>query len=56
MLFDLSHGNRLELDAPVGTVIRRAHTHRVDIPILATLYALLEPYEAGPPLPAVPRD
>jgi 2-dehydropantoate 2-reductase len=49
MLFDLLSGNRLELDAVVGTLIRRAHAQRMSVPILETLYALLKPYEAGRP-------
>ena len=47
MLFDLLAANRLELDAVVGTLIRRARAQRVPVPILETLYAMLKPYEAG---------
>jgi 2-dehydropantoate 2-reductase len=49
MLFDLLAGNRLELDAVVGALIRRARAQRVPVPILETLYALLKPYEGGQP-------
>jgi 2-dehydropantoate 2-reductase len=42
---DLEAGRRLELDALVGAVVRRARRHGVSTPATDALYALLRPWE-----------
>jgi 2-dehydropantoate 2-reductase len=42
---DLEAGRRLELDALVGAVLRRARRHGVPVPATAGVYALLRPWE-----------
>jgi 2-dehydropantoate 2-reductase len=42
---DLEAGRRLELDALVGAVVRRARRHGVSIPATEAVYALLRPWE-----------
>jgi 2-dehydropantoate 2-reductase len=44
---DLEAGRRLELDALVGAVVRRARRHRVPVPATEAVYALLRPWELG---------
>jgi 2-dehydropantoate 2-reductase len=48
MLIDLSQGKRIEVEALLGSVVRRGRASGVPTPILATLYTLLKPYETGP--------
>jgi 2-dehydropantoate 2-reductase len=40
---DLVHGNRMELEALHGDVVRRARTHGIPVPMCETVYALLRP-------------
>ena len=49
LLIDLSQGKRIEVEALQGAVVRRAARAGVDVPIMATLYAVLKPW-------ANPRD
>lgn len=46
---DLEIGRRLELDALVGAVVRRAREKGVPVPATEALYALLKPWELGAP-------
>ena len=48
LLIDLEQGKRIEVEALQGAAVRRASTHSVPVPIVATLYALLKPWEHGP--------
>jgi 2-dehydropantoate 2-reductase len=48
LLIDLSQGKRIEVEALQGAVVRRAERLRIPAPIMATLYAVLKPYAAGP--------
>jgi 2-dehydropantoate 2-reductase len=47
LLIDLEQGKRIEVEALQGAAVRRAKKHGVPVPILATLYALLKPWESG---------
>jgi 2-dehydropantoate 2-reductase len=47
LLIDLSQGKRIEVEALMGSVVRRAARLGVAVPITATLYAILKPYAAG---------
>ena len=47
LLIDLEQGKRIEVEALQGAAVRRARTHGVPVPIVATLYALLKPREHG---------
>lgn len=49
LLIDLEQGKRIEVEALQGAAVRRASKHSVPVPIVATLYALLKPWEHGPP-------
>ncbi|OFW11698.1 MAG: 2-dehydropantoate 2-reductase [Acidobacteria bacterium RIFCSPLOWO2_02_FULL_67_36] len=49
LLIDLSQGKRIEVEALLGSVVRRAARAGVDVPITSTLYAVLKPYADGPP-------
>jgi len=49
LLIDLSQGKRIEVEALQGSVIRRGAALGLATPILSTLYAVLKPYENGPP-------
>jgi 2-dehydropantoate 2-reductase len=49
LLIDLSQGKRIEVEALQGSVVRRGTRAGVPTPIMATLYALLKPYEHGSP-------
>lgn len=44
LLHDLTHGNRMELEALQGEVIRRAERHGVPVPATRAVYALLRPW------------
>jgi 2-dehydropantoate 2-reductase len=47
LLIDLALGKRIEVEALQGSVDRRARQAGVPAPIMATLYALLKPWEKG---------
>ena len=47
LLIDLEQGKRIEVEALQGAAVRRARKHGVPVPIVATLYALLKPWEHG---------
>jgi 2-dehydropantoate 2-reductase len=49
LLIDLEQGKRIEVEALQGAALRRAAAHGVHTPIVATLYAMLEPWAAGNP-------
>jgi 2-dehydropantoate 2-reductase len=49
LLIDLSQGKRIEVEALMGSVVRRAARLGLDVPIISTLYAILKPYAGGPP-------
>ena len=49
MLIDLSQGKRIELEALQGTIIRRGQALGIATPIIAALYAELEPHAGGAP-------
>lgn len=49
LLIDLEQGKRIEVEALHGAAVRRAAARGVPVPILATLYAALKPWEAGRP-------
>jgi 2-dehydropantoate 2-reductase len=44
LLIDLSQGKRTEVEALHGSVVRRAASAGVDVPIISTLYAVLKPW------------
>jgi 2-dehydropantoate 2-reductase len=48
LLIDLSQGKRIEVEALLGAVVRRAARVGVAVPIMSTLYAVLKPYAGGP--------
>lgn len=52
LLIDLALGKRIEVEALLGSVVRRAARAGVAVPIMSTLYAVLKPYAAGVPPPA----
>ncbi len=56
MLEDRERGRVMEVEALVGTVVRRGVGHAVPTPVLATLYGLLTGMRPGPPPgpPSVP--
>jgi 2-dehydropantoate 2-reductase len=41
LLIDLTSGKRIEVEALQGAVVRRARSHGLDVPVMATLYAVL---------------
>lgn len=47
LLVDLEMGKRIEVEALQGAAVRRAAKHGLPIPIIATLYAVLKPWEHG---------
>jgi 2-dehydropantoate 2-reductase len=49
LLIDLDQGKRIEVEALQGAALRRAATHGVPTPIVATLYAMLKPWASGNP-------
>jgi 2-dehydropantoate 2-reductase len=49
LLIDLQHGNRIEVEALHGAVVRRAAKLGVPTPIMSTLYAVLKLHAQGPP-------
>ena len=52
LLIDLSQGKRIEVEALHGAIVRRAARVGLPAPIMATLYAVLKPYEHGSPTAA----
>ncbi|MCA1583719.1 MAG: 2-dehydropantoate 2-reductase [Acidobacteria bacterium] len=49
LLIDLEMGKPIEVEALQGAAVRRAERHNLPVPIMATLYAALKPWEAGDP-------
>lgn len=47
LLNDLEQGRRTEVDALHGAAVRRAAAHGLSTPIIATLYAVLRPWQHG---------
>ena len=47
LLIDLSQGKRIEVEALMGSVVRRAAAAGLTAPVISTLYAVLKPYAAG---------
>jgi 2-dehydropantoate 2-reductase len=47
LLIDLEMGKRIEVEALQGAALRRAATHGVAMPIIATLYSVLRPWAQG---------
>jgi 2-dehydropantoate 2-reductase len=47
LLIDLQQGKPIEVEALLGTVVRRGERRRVPTPIMAALYAVLEPFTDG---------
>jgi 2-dehydropantoate 2-reductase len=47
LLIDLSEGKRIEVEALLGAVVRRAARAGVAAPIMSTLYAVLKPLAGG---------
>jgi len=48
LLIDLSQGKRIDVEALHGALVRRAARAGVDVPIMATLYAVLKPWATPP--------
>jgi 2-dehydropantoate 2-reductase len=49
MMVDLTSGRPLELEALVGTVVRRGRAAGIPTPAMAALYGVLKPFENGAP-------
>jgi 2-dehydropantoate 2-reductase len=49
LLLDLTQGKRIEVDALLGAVVRRAARAGLPVPIISTLYAVLKPFAGGAP-------
>lgn len=49
LLTDLEQGKRTEVEALQGAALRRAAAHGIAAPIVATLYAVLQPWGSGAP-------
>jgi 2-dehydropantoate 2-reductase len=47
LLIDLQQGKRIEVEALQGSVVRRARRHRLDVPVMETLYAALFAHAGG---------
>jgi 2-dehydropantoate 2-reductase len=56
MAHDLAHGNRLELEALNGSVVRLGQQHGVPTPLSFAVYAALFPYVDGTPKLAQPPE
>ena len=52
LLIDLALGKRIDVEALLGSVVRRAARVGLPVPVMSTLYAVLKPYAGGPPPPA----
>jgi 2-dehydropantoate 2-reductase len=48
MMTDLLAGRPIEVEALLGSVVRRGRTALVATPVMGTLYAVLKPFEHGP--------
>ena len=48
LLIDLQQGKPIEVEALLGTVVRRGARALVPTPIMAALYAVLKPHAGGP--------
>ncbi len=51
MMVDIAAGRPLELEALVGTVVRRGRAAGIPTPVMATLHGILKPFEHGAPAP-----
>jgi 2-dehydropantoate 2-reductase len=51
MMVDITSGRPLELEALVGSVVRRGRDAGIPTPVMSTLYAVLKPFEHGAPRP-----
>jgi len=40
----MTHGNRMELEALHGTIVRLAHRHGLTAPVSEVVYAILKPW------------
>lgn len=49
LLFDLEQGKPIEVEALMGSVVRRGRAAGIPTPVMATLYGLLKPHEHGRP-------
>lgn len=49
LLVDLEQGKRLEVEALLGSVVRRGRAAGVPTPVMATFYGVLSPYAGGRP-------
>lgn len=49
MMVDLVAGRPLELDALVGSIVRRGIAAGIPTPVMETAYGILRPHEEGPP-------
>jgi 2-dehydropantoate 2-reductase len=47
LLIDLQQGKPIEVEALLGSVVRRASRYRVPVPVISALYAVLKPHAAG---------
>ncbi len=50
MMVDLTSGRPLELEALIGTVVRRGRAAGIPTPAMAALYGVLKPFENGAPV------
>jgi 2-dehydropantoate 2-reductase len=48
MMVDVASGRPLELEALLGSVVRRGRAAGIPTPVIETLYAVLKPFEHGP--------
>jgi 2-dehydropantoate 2-reductase len=51
MMVDITSGRPLELEALVGSVVRRGREAGIPTPVMSTLYGILKPFEHGAPQP-----
>lgn len=51
LLIDLEMGKRIEVEALQGAAVRRAAARGIEMPIISTLYAVLQPWGDGPRRP-----
>jgi 2-dehydropantoate 2-reductase len=49
MMVDITSGRPLELDALVGTIVRRGRAAGIATPTMSALYGILKPFEQGAP-------
>jgi 2-dehydropantoate 2-reductase len=49
LLIDLDQGKRIEVEALQGAALRRAASHDIPVPVIATLYAVLKAWAPGNP-------